>query len=159
MPGAEHVSAILFFKQRDCCRNSIEWGKRVIIPAAMCEMLRWEPHIGTIPTRNQPLGFVYEVVVTGMASETWQEGTVLMHNPNGFASGAEAVPGHVSRGILGGGAGRQLLSGQPLHPYASTTEVYDSRIPTRELQKRARIFCRGNSSDCLRALTLTRQST
>lgn len=134
LPGAEHVSAVLFSNSGTVPKFN-RMGQEGAYPSKDVRMLRWGTAYRHDSNSDQPLGFVYEVG-DGDMQETWREGTVLMHNPNAL----HPVP----KKFLGTSVEEFLEDGRVVsyfrdnfHPYASMTEVYDSRIPTRELQKRA----------------------
>jgi hypothetical protein len=136
-PNAEFISAV-FFSNSGTVTKFNRMGQEGSYNSHDVRMLRHGTCYRYDPNSTLPEPFLYEVG-DGTAFETWNEGTILLHNPRALHP--------ISARFLGASAEGNVEEGrnvtnflQPFFPYSSTTANFSGDTPTHVLQEVADRF-------------------
>lgn len=142
MPGAENVSALLFCGDNGSILKFNRIGQEAGHRSARVRMLRYGScRPASAPDNPALAGFVYEVGERNTGPESWNEETVLIHNPRACT----ALP----QGWLGAAAEQDDRRAAPpacaadrFVPERSVTEVLPGNTPTWWIEERAHLIAR-----------------
>lgn len=134
---AEHVSAILFCNDATIAKFNRLGQQRQ--PAGAARMLRHGACLSDDGAVSASTGYIYEVGRKGAHIETWNEGTVLIHNPRAV----QPLPAN----WLGAAAELEFSDGRIVerfatgfHPISSHTELFGSDIPAWWVERRMELL-------------------
>lgn len=132
-PDSENISAVLFSNNGTIATfNRIGQAGKANDPSLL--MFRYGTCYRNDPNASLPAPFLIEVNDPGGPKETWNQGTVVIHNPNA----KHPIP----VGWLGASADTVFLDGEvvttfhaPFHPYMSMTHIFPASSNKAKLQQ------------------------
>ncbi|SFQ60464.1 hypothetical protein SAMN05216567_121115 [Variovorax sp. OK605] len=136
-PEAEHVSGIFFCNDATIAKFNRQGLERHAGDAG--RMLRHGSCIADDGDASGPSSYVYEVGCRETCGETWNEGTVLIHNP--FAVRplpADWLGASAEMALTGGRLVVRFAHG--FHPTSSHTEVLRQDVPAWWVERRTRLL-------------------
>lgn len=132
-PGVENISAVLFSNSGTAAKFN-RMGKETGHHRSVVRMIRYGSCYRHDPNSDKPAPFCYEVG-DGEAIEKWNEGTVLIHNPNALHPILPKFMSVAAEQRLENGELVTTFFDEGFHPFSSLTLNFPGDTPTPQLQR------------------------